>query len=172
MHIEILEVHYDQKSVLQHLLELYHYDLSEIDGDELDEFGLYGYKYLDLYWTEEKRIPFFIKADGKYTGFVLINAYHLGFHSANANTRSIAEFFVMRKYRRKGIGAYVAKTIFDHYPGPWEVRQTATNGVAQTFWRKVIGDYTNGQYKEVVLDDEHWKGPVQLFNNATETTNE
>jgi predicted acetyltransferase len=172
MNIEIVEVPYEQKSILQHLLELYHYDFSEIDGDELNEYGLYGYKYLDQYWTEEGRIPLFIKVDGKYAGFVLINAYHLGFHASGMDTRSIAEFFVMRKYRHKGIGKYVAKTVFNRYPGSWEVRQTAANTAAQTFWRNVIREYTHGTYEEVVLHDERWNGPIQLFNTVERTTDE
>lgn len=172
MNIEILNVLYEQKSILQHLLELYHYDFSEIDGDELNEHGLYGYRYLDHYWTEEQRIPLFIKVDGKYAGFVLINDYHMGFHSSNINTRSIAEFFVMRKYRRKGVGAYVATTVFNRYPGPWEIRQTANNVAAQRFWRKVIDDYTHGQYKEIVLNDERWNGSIQLFKSTRQSGDE
>ncbi len=34
--------------------------------------GLYDYMYLDHYWTEEGRHPFFIRVDGKLAGFALV----------------------------------------------------------------------------------------------------
>jgi predicted acetyltransferase len=33
----------------------------------------------------------------------------------------ITEFFVMRKYRRQGIGKRVARELFECSPGRWEV---------------------------------------------------
>ena len=79
--------------------------------------------------------------------------------------RAIAEFFIMRKYRRRGIGCAVACQIFDRFPGKWEVQQMVSNQRAQFFWRRVIAHYTNGQYHEVTLHDERWHGPVQFFDN-------
>lgn len=55
----------------------------------------------------------------------------------------------MKKYRRKGIGEYVAVHLFDLYPGKWEVRELSTNTVAQSFWRKVIAQYTKSDYQNV-----------------------
>ncbi len=43
------------------------------------------------------------------------------------------EFFVMRKYRRKGVGEIVAREVFDRLPGTWEVGQIAPNEVARKF---------------------------------------
>jgi predicted acetyltransferase len=54
----------------------------------------------------------------------------------------------MLKYRRKGIGSYVAKKVFDMHKGQWEVLQLPTNVRAQKFWKTIISEYTNGAYKE------------------------
>ena len=77
----------------------------------------------------------------------------------------IAEFFVMRKYRRMGVGRTAAFAAFEQFPGHWEVSQIFQNLPAQHFWRKVIAEYTHGNYREVVLDNEVWQGPVQTFEN-------
>lgn len=45
----------------------------EDDSDnDVNEYGLFDYKYLDYYWTEGGRFPFFIMESGKLTGFVLV----------------------------------------------------------------------------------------------------
>jgi predicted acetyltransferase len=69
----------------------------------------------------------------------------------------------MRKYRQQGVGKRVAFAILDRFPGAWEVRQTETNLPAQAFWRRVISEYTNGNYEETYLRDERWRGPIQSF---------
>ncbi|MDP2671934.1 MAG: GNAT family N-acetyltransferase [Candidatus Daviesbacteria bacterium] len=161
MKIELVSVTEKEKHILANLLELYEYDFSEFSNSDLDENGRYGYKYLDSYWQEENRHPFFIKVDDKLAGFVLVNKHTYLSDDANA----IAEFFILKKYRRGGIGSTAAKQIFDMFPGKWEVTQTNQNKDAQEFWKKVINEYTNGNYKEIVLDNEKWKGPVLTFDN-------
>ncbi|MCP4712667.1 MAG: GNAT family N-acetyltransferase, partial [Planctomycetes bacterium] len=104
--MELIQVPEEEKSVLLQLLELYAYDFSEFDDNDVNEHGLYGYTYFDYYWTEEGRVPFFIRVDGKLAGFVLVNEYC--YLVKEPGTKSIAEFFVMRKYRRQGIGKAVA----------------------------------------------------------------
>ncbi|GGH77093.1 putative acetyltransferase [Pullulanibacillus pueri] len=156
--IEIVPIPYKDKEVLRQLLEFYLYDFSECEGFDLYPHGRYEYKYLDHYWTEPSRQPFFILADHLYAGFILLREEEDG-------TQTIAEFFIMRKYRRQGIGKYAAECIFDLFPGKWRVSEMATNIKAQYFWRHVIGDYTGGKYEEKISDNDDWKGPIQTFTN-------
>ena len=60
--VELESVAVENKFVLQHLLELCRHDYSEFDGSAVGPHGLFGYKYLDHYWTEAGRHPFFIWA--------------------------------------------------------------------------------------------------------------
>jgi predicted acetyltransferase len=113
---------------------------------DVNEHGLYGYTYFDYYWTEDTRHPFFIRVDGKLAGFALINEYC--YVVKEPGTKSIAEFFVMRKYRRKGIGKSVAVQVFDRFPGKWEVIQHGENEPSKIFWEKVIREYTSGNYRQ------------------------
>lgn len=162
MKISIEEVPFAQKFILRHLMELYQYDFSEISEDDISEQGLFGYKYLDHYWTEERRTPYLIRINSKIAGFAFVNGHLV--HLREKNARSLAEFFVLRKYRRQGIGTEVAQRVFSTHAGPWEVTVNDFNKAALAFWRSAISNYTGGQYQEKFLDNSNWKGFVFSFS--------
>lgn len=158
--IAIERVEYDRKSALRNLLELYKYDFSEYDPEDVNENGLYEYMYLDHYWTEEGRHPFFIRVDGKLAGFALIR--ELGADESGRTVYEMAEFFVMKKYRQQKVGQSAAAELFDRFQGSWKVGQLETNQPAQAFWTKTIGHYTNDTYK--VIREDGWEGPIIAFS--------
>jgi predicted acetyltransferase len=144
MKVKIVRVEPEQKSVLRQLMELYSYDFSEYLGFDVDDHGWYGYPYLDHYWTELNRHPFFIRAKDKLAGFVLVTQnYDL---EPEKQGFEVAEFFVMRKYRRQGIGRQAASKVFDLLPGVWKVSVVSPNQAALKFWQKVVATYTQGEY--------------------------
>jgi predicted acetyltransferase len=148
--VEVVEAAIADKVVLSRLLELYRHDFSEFDGADVDTRGLYGYGYLDLYWTEPDRRPFLFRVDGHWAGFALVRA---------GTPHDMAEFFVMRKYRRLGIGKEAARAVFARFPGDWQVRQMRRNRAATTFWRDAIPV----AFEDSVNDE----GPVQRFSIAS-----
>lgn len=157
MDIKIEKIPYENASVLRNMMELYNYDFSEFEDADLNEHGLYGYEYIDNYWNEAGRHPFFVRVDGKLAGFALVR------DSSNTGDCShIAEFFVLRKYRCKGVGRIMAHRIFDMFPGEWLVSQTKRNLPAQTFWRTVISEYTGGRFEEITKEN----GPAQTFETS------
>ena len=161
MVIDVLPAVVAQKSVIRQMMELYFHDLSEFEDIEMDEYGHFGYKYLDPYWSEDNRHPFLVTAEGKLAGFVLVNQHTL----LPASEYAIAEFFILRKYRRQQIGKTVACRIFSMFPGYWESHQTVENKIAQQFWRKIIEGYTHGQYSECKTVDRDSIKIVQSFKN-------
>jgi predicted acetyltransferase len=155
--LEILPAALDQKPVLAQLLELYSYDFSEFTGEDVDPGGRYGYDYLDRYWDEAGRFAYLFRLNGKWAGFALIR----DIEQDGVAVHWMAEFFVMRKYRRMKVGWLAAQVIFDLHPGCWQVGQIAANLPAQAFWRQTIADYTGGSFEEIEL--EGWDGPAQEF---------
>ena len=144
MGVTIEPILLEQKSVLIQLIELYMYDFSLYSDADLNDYGYFGYSHIDDYWNEDGRFPYFIKADGKIAGLVFVrNGCE---YSELKNPYSIAEFFVMQKYRRRGIGKQAAMKVFDMHQGGWEVSQWAKNLPAQKFWGAVIGEYTKGKF--------------------------
>ena len=161
MNVELRTPTRSDRSVIRNMMELYLYDFSEFEDADLDEHGLYGFDELDYYWFEPTYVAFLATVDGKLAGFVLVDDDVL----VEGNERSICEFFVLRKYRRRGVGRQVACQVFDRLPARWEVRVIAQNAPAQVFWRSVIADYAQGAFQVTMLDDEDWRGPAFSFDN-------
>jgi predicted acetyltransferase len=78
---------------------------------------------------------------------------------------SIAEFFVLPAFRRKKVGERAAGILFARHKGVWHVAELRTNRQAIAFWRKVIGRFTSGRFKEVDLKKDQWDGRVQVFTS-------
>ena len=193
MNIEITKATRADTPVLRHLYELYEYDFSEYTHADVTADGLYtDDKFLTGYWREPNWSSFLVRVDGKLAGFAWVLKTTLfrpedieGLKATFRETRFlqetwflrksdephhlIEEFFVMRKYRLKGVGEYVAHHLFDLFPGVWEVSEMVENTPAQAFWRKVIGHYTAENYAEVMLDTDQWRGPVQVFQSRRKT---
>jgi predicted acetyltransferase len=137
------------------------HDFSEYEDFDLDEHGLFGYGDLDYYWFEPTHAAYLVTADTRLAGFVLVDNEVV----IEGNERSICEFFVLRKYRRQGIGPTIAWRVFDELPSRWEVRVVEANKPAQAFWRKIITAYTEGQFEKIVMASAEWTGPIFSFDN-------
>lgn len=165
--IEVLSATLENRPVLANLIELYRQDISQFDGREIGEHGLYGYRYLDHYWTEPGRHPFLNHVDGQLAGFDLVSIPDLN----DAPKAHVSKFFVMRKYRGMGVGEAIAHDVFRRFPGHWQVSQAAKNIAAQRFWRTVIGRFTRGVFTEehdevgrTVLEFRYTAGVGQRFS--------
>jgi predicted acetyltransferase len=177
MNIEIRRATRQDTPVMRQLYELYCHDFSEMTNADVGEDGLFtDGAFLTGYWREPNWQAFLVRVDDHWAGFAWVLKVNLfrpvdpeirfleesGFPYAAPHTL-IEEFFVMRKYRRKGVGEHVAHYLFDLFPGVWQVSEIVENTPAQAFWRKIIERYTQGRYVEVALDTEMWHGPVQVF---------
>jgi predicted acetyltransferase len=151
MNISIIPVLKEEKEILRNLLEKYRYEFSQYEETDVNNLGLYGYDYLDNYWTEENRFPYFIKTENKLTGFLLVNDYR---EIKIETNYSMAEFFVMHKYRRMGIGTYVVEYIFNKHKGKWQLMYHPKNIISKKFWNKIVKEYTNGNYEIIKNNGE------------------
>ena len=147
-------------------MQLYLYDFAAIDDWPIGDDGLYGdVARIERFWTDPKKMSFLVRVDGTLAGFALVRD---GACFAGDGTRDISEFFILRRHRRRGVGREAARYLFDKFPGPWEVTQLTSNVEAQTFWRRVIGDYTGGRYEERARPDG--RGVMQRFDTTRRTS--
>ena len=146
MDLKLIQASEEYKDVIRNLMQFYIYDFSEYIKCDVEEDGLFAaYPDLENYWKEENnRFPYIIKKGEKYAGFVLVKFIE----SETRNYFSVAEFFILKKYRREQIGKSIAMQIFDIHKGQWEVYQKESNKPAQIFWNKIINEYTKGQFTE------------------------
>lgn len=135
-----------ERDALSRLLELYAHDFSERTGADVRDDGTFGWNDLDRWWRESDRHPFFLRVDGRLAGFALVRS---------GDPHDMAEFFVLRKYRRGGVGIAAARAVFARFPGAWQVRQQWANTAATAFWRRAV--------PPGFTEDEVAEGPVQRF---------
>jgi predicted acetyltransferase len=160
-HIAIRAAEWSDRPVLSRLLELYQHDLSDVWPQDLNIHGEYGFA-VDRYLRNPLLRAYLFEVDGKYAGFGLVDPDV----SLPENQFWMGQFFVMKRYRRMRVGSQAARHIFDQFRGKWEVGQMPLNYTAQTFWRRIIDEYTKGNFVEHELHDERWDGILQCFDNS------
>ncbi|MBP6985192.1 MAG: GNAT family N-acetyltransferase [Alphaproteobacteria bacterium] len=144
---------------VQNMARFYVYDMSRecgahYSGWECPADGLFECDDLKSYFTDSTRKAYIVKVADELAGFVLINK--LDFLPASFN---MGEFFILAKFQRKGIAQIVARQVFDMHQGTWSVGAIPMNKRALHFWRRVIGDYTGGDYMERLYTSDELKNP-------------
>lgn len=144
--------------MLGNLLELYVHDLSETFSIDVGADGRFGYDRLAQYWQEpERRFAYVIHVGAALAGFAL--ATRGSPLTDDPSDLDVAEFFVLRRHRRAGVGRRAAFLLWDRLPGSWVVRVAETNRHALAFWRAVIAEYANRESTErsVLLPGRTWR---------------
>jgi predicted acetyltransferase len=136
----------DDLGTLRNVLQLYQYDFSEIEPVAIDHDG--RFHQLDELEFDQ---GYFITVDGAIAGFALVKRQTR--QDNGENVWWMSEFFVMRRYRRFGVGAHAARHVLHRHSGVWEVTETPNNVAALAFWRNVLAPYG---YEEVTFDDPTW----------------
>lgn len=183
MEIEITRATRRDTPVLRQLYELYCHDFSEFMASDVNDTGMYtDDQFLTGYWREPNWSAYLIRCDQHLAGFAWVLKTTLfppdGIAEMLAARNTLAEagllagthilmeeFFVMRRYRHRGVGEYAARYLFDHTPGVWEVSEIEANTPVQAFWRRIIDRHTGGAHTEVRFASPAWHGPVQVFRS-------
>lgn len=155
----------DTFDVLHRLMQLYLYDFSVYFCDEpdgyVDEDGLFDPGYdLTRYLYKPGYTAYLARTGERWAGFSLISE-RADKSPTRGSGRNVDEFFVLRCFRRQGIGRSMAHQTFDTFRGFWQVMQIAPNTDATTFWRRAIDAYTGGRYTE--FRDEGPEGEEQIW---------
>ena len=137
--LEVVPASAQQQAVVANLLELYAHDFSEFHDVKLGEDGRFGYKNLELYWRDATRHPYLVRLDGGLAGFVFVKKGSEV--SGDPDVLDMAEFFVLRGYRRHGIGTRIALNVWRKFPGRWEIRVMQRNNSAREFWRHATSTF-------------------------------
>lgn len=167
--IDIAAAQPAERAALENLFQLYVHDFSEFwagrpEGELGDDGRFEPYPHMDAYWRDADRVPLLLRVDGRLAGFALINAVS---HGDGPVDRNMAEFFVVRKHRRGGVGTAAARAIFSLYPGQWETAVARANTAALAFWRKAVSGHPGASdIDELDLSGPAWDGPVIRFRVA------
>lgn len=144
MNVDLVAVAEADKAVLANLLQLYQYDFSEYRNYELTPHGTFVYRYLDSYFTEPARESWFITVAGELAGFALTRG-----DVDDDDSWNVGEFFVVRKYRRKGVARAAARQLFGRHPGAWTLTFDHDNLPAVALWPSLAADLATGSVDQV-----------------------
>ncbi len=137
--VQLERVTESTRQTLWNLLQYMLFETSPSGKNVANEDGSFDYRYFGNYFTDEDRDAYLIKSKtGELMGFVMINQYLQKVKTGH----SIAEFLVLPRFRRNGVGSEVAKRCFAIYPGNWEVGPADGSDSAYKFWKAVIDEVT------------------------------
>jgi predicted acetyltransferase len=144
MKVELIRATERDHGTLANLLHLHVHDFSEFLGLTPSEEGRFTYPMLPLYWQDASRSAFLIRAGDRLVGLALVVRGSLV--SGDPDVWDVAEFFVVRGVRRRGVGRAAAQQLFRMLNGFWEVRVLDVNTPARQFWQTVIAGYSAGSF--------------------------
>lgn len=153
--IKLIPATLKEYPVIQNMARFYVYDMSEFmgkEGWEIPEDGLYECIDFKKYWEDKNNFPFIVKYKNEIAGFVIIDKKG----SSAEIDFNVAQFFILRKFKNKDMGKYVAQECFKKFPGIWEVMVMPGNEGAYRFWRATIKNYTNNNYIEYTREIAHF----------------
>jgi predicted acetyltransferase len=136
--IHLKTVQPDQRQLLWNINQKYLYEMTNYYDDPMDEEGNFHYGYFDEYFSDPKRMAYFIYSDDKLCGFAFINPY--SFCGQNPDY-TMAEFTIFPSFRKQHLASEAVKLIFSEYPGSWEIKYNEKNIPAKKFWHKITAPY-------------------------------
>jgi predicted acetyltransferase len=145
----------ESDDLLRNLAEHYCHDMSEWFDLDTGADGRYSYDTASV-WA--KGFDAYLgKVDDSIAGFALIGSADEWLDDLSGH--DVHEFFIMRKFRRRGIGRSFARFLWAEYPGEWLVRVLEANAPAVNFWRCEISSYSLNSYREAehIVSGRRWK---------------
>lgn len=147
----------ESDALLRNLMEHYCHDMSEWFDLDTGSDGRYSYDTASV-WAKGYE-AYLAKVDESIAGFALVGPASEWLGEVGAH--DVHEFFILRKFRRRGVGLSLARFLWDEHPGEWLVRVLEANAAAVSFWRGAISAYSSGVYTEAqhFVNGRRW----QLF---------
>jgi len=133
-----------KKAVLQNLFEHYLHDMAEWFDFDTGEDGRYAYP-VETCWEDEGAV-FIAYSKSIPIGFALVAPAERW--TGDKTGHDLKEFFVVRRYRRSGVGLSFATHLWARNSGPWLVRVYQGNLPALPFWRRAVASYAKNDWSE------------------------
>lgn len=129
MNISLYKVSLNDKALLDNLLQLYLYDLSEFVPLEISPQGKYEQNMTPKYVSSFEKSAYIIHADLHIIGFVLVEPY--------GEYIKINDLFVLNMWRNKGVGSAVVSILLKKGK-PLLCEYHTRNELAKFFWTNIM----------------------------------
>ena len=140
----------DKKPLIANLVQLYLYDMTESMPYPVGPDGRFAYDFFNRFW----RFPYLIHVDQEIAGFAfVIDECPL---TGRKPCWFMAEFFVLRAYRRRGVGQGALAAMLQRHPGEWHIGVPQANRPARQFWSKALTAY-EPRVSDMAFDGDDWR---------------
>ncbi|NNA89185.1 GNAT family N-acetyltransferase [Pseudomonas gessardii] len=149
--VELIQTGPEQAELIRNLYQFYAYESSDWEQEDVELDGRFYIheEHLARYWQDPQWSANLLLVDGYIAGFLLIERSEL----AGVNALELADLFILKRYRRKGIGRALATQVLSSGEADWLVRFYDQDEVSQAFWRSVL-DNLPRPVQAIELDDE------------------
>lgn len=135
--------------MVQNMARFMTYEMSKYCGRGSEDWwmpsdGLYECYDFKKFFDNPNHKVFIVKIDRELAGFAIISKGEGGINWF------VEEFYIVGKYQGKGIAKSVAHQIWNSHSGNWELSVIPENTPALHFWRKAVGEMTQGEFVEEV----------------------
>ncbi|MBE3027715.1 hypothetical protein GQ37_019685 [Janthinobacterium sp. BJB1] len=125
-----------EEAVLARLFQLYCYDNSAWSGEDVLADGRYDVCDAGLasYVHAAGHTAHWIEVDGELAGFYMTEPATAG----ALPVREFSDFFILKKYRRRGVALEVVRRVLLGSAHTWMVAVFRADAAAQAFWRQAL----------------------------------
>lgn len=149
--VELIQTGPDEAELIRNLYQYYAYESSDWEQEDVERDGRFYIhdEHLARYWEDPQWSANLLLVDGYIAGFLLIEGCEL----PGIDALELADLFILKRYRRKGIGRAIATQVLCSGEANWLVRFYDQDEVSQAFWRAVL-DTLPRPVQTLELDDE------------------
>jgi len=138
------------KPVIGNLIQLYLYDMTESMPFPVGADGRFEYDFFGRFW----RFPYLIYSGDEIAGFAFV------IDDCPLTERQpcwfMAEFFILKAYRRRGAGKDALAAILANHPGGWHIGVPLANQPAQGFWRTALAALAP-DVEDIAFEGDAWR---------------
>ncbi|KAA0945699.1 MULTISPECIES: GNAT family N-acetyltransferase [unclassified Pseudomonas] len=149
--VELIQTGPEQAQLIRNLYQFYAYESSDWEQEDVEVDGRFYIheEHLARYWQDPQWSANLLLVDGFIAGFLLIEQSEL----PGLNALELADLFILKRYRRQGIGRALATQVLTSGEADWLVRFYDQDEASQAFWRTVL-DNLPRPVQAIELDDE------------------
>lgn len=135
--ITIIDAKPEQEELFKNLVNLQFHDLSEFrDNFDILEDGRFEWNFSECFKSNnENHHPLLIMFNNRVVGFLIFSMFNEKHPEADFQ---LVEMFILKMYRKKGIGKKVINLIFENYKGKYHLDVSKKNIPAINFWENLI----------------------------------
>jgi predicted acetyltransferase len=134
--VELIQTGPEEAELIRNLYQYYAYESSDWEQEDVEADGRFYIhdEHLARYWQDPQWSANLLLVDGYIAGFLLIEGCEL----PGIEALELADLFILKRYRRKGIGRAIATQVLCSGEADWLVRFYDQDEVSQAFWRVVL----------------------------------